>query len=522
MFYLSKEGHEKERKMKTKTLKHPLLLSLTLLASVSCTDDVDFDMISEEIIAKPSLLLPIANADVTIGYLFDEVDNRVNYYLDEDGDERIELKTVQDSLVSYSLFDLLFSNNDLHVSKVLDLSALNLSNYVTSSEETSISRIISLPLYTQGIELSSVNCNYTMQMSTEGFTVPADITINFGGCNETFSLNNSSTPQTAIGKEKEITATNDEILIHLIIKVPANATGSLGKLSFDIEITDVNNITGSVNEISFSTAEYIKMTGMKNFKRLGKSINFDNPQLFLSYTNNTPLNFSFVPTVHSVADNNPGNTLETETYNIANNTVGGSILFDKSNSNLSMFFEDIPDSLSYKSLITISMPEGATSVTVNKSDSLFLGYSYRIPFEFTLKEDSYFNADTLEIDDIPNIEDINRAKLIFTTENSIPATLNVNLIARDSESKRLYTPIEVGPIITSPGLNEKGKSIGSKSNTTTLKLTDKEIKDLANSDEIIVQVTLTGEKDKVIVPITSNFIKFDFALAAEFELNTNE
>ena len=115
----------------------------------------------------------------------------------------------------------------------------------------------------------------------------------------------------------------------------------------------------------------------------------------------------------------------------------------------------MPDSLSYHCDITASMPSDKESVTICSDDILYLGYSYEIPVEFIVKNDDPINTDTVDISDIPNLDDLDFAKLIVYTKNSLPFSLSIKLITFDSKTGNKYqTRSDSLPI---PKEGKKGK-----------------------------------------------------------------
>lgn len=69
-----------------------------------------------------------------------------------------------------------------------------------------------------------------------------------------------------------------------------------------------------------------------------------------------------------------------------------------SNSTIAEMLHPVPDYLHYTSAITLSMPTNAEKVRVMRSDSVFLGFRYDIPFDFIM--DGELSDDKISISDV--------------------------------------------------------------------------------------------------------------------------
>lgn len=501
------------------------LVNIVVIALfTSCYDDVDFDKVSDEIAAQPALLLPLANADVTVEYLFDEQENCVKYVTDEEGDQRIVISSDHDSIATLPLYQLININtNDMKIEKLLDISSYTSSD-MTSTDEDSISLpiLLALPLTNDYMSITSAKADYTISLKCNSFSIPANITVDIGGNKTYLDVKKSSTGIQTNTTDGILRVYDNEIPIKITVKVSAKDVGSLGTIDFLLSLSELKSITGEMEDLHFTTNHYIHMTGMKQFNRIGKEVDFRNPQVLLSYSNSSDINFNVVPNITAIKKSNYKDALHTSPFDISDNETDGSLLFDNNNSNVGLFFKQVPDSLSYHCDITGSMPSDKKSVTICSDDILYLGYSYEIPVEFIVKNDDPINTDTVDISDIPNLDDLDFAKLIVYTKNSLPFSLSIKLITFDSKTGNKYSSLHIADACRSPKLDSNGKSTNDIETKSSLELTRQQMDDLHRTDRLIVQVSLETPEERYVVLKTDDIFKMNISLAAGFEINTNK
>lgn len=510
--------------MKYKVLSIGLCLLLQAMLVTSCYDDLDFDKFSDEVEVSPSLILPMAKSDVTAKYLFDEVDNCVEYFIDSDGDECITLRSDYDSLVAYSVFDLIGLNcSGLSFETSVDASPY--SSYISSSfygDSVTVPLRVELPLQAENANISSLNIDYMLMIIGEGFTVPASLEMMLGGltsyCNDKELVNGKMFAY----QGKDVTINDNKIVIDIKLKVATGKSGQLGKLNVSLNVPKLNSATGSIDKFTMSTQRYIQMTGMYNFRRFANNIEFRNPVYKVTYSNSTDLQFDLMPNVLMVDRIKEWLQLRTDVIEITPNEKSGEVPFDRNNSNVLDIFNAVPDSILYECNIDVSMSDDVDELTLYPTDSLYLGYSYDIPVEFKIDSNDKVYVDTMSISDMPSLDDLNRGKLIFSSENSLPVTVGVGFIPYDSRTKRTFTPIVAEAFATAPRLDEKGKSVESVLTNVSVELSSQQIKELAKADELIVQLLLDSSGEKYVVPKTDDRFAFTFSIALEFELSTND
>lgn len=507
-------------------MKHILFLlgiASILLATAGCTQDLDFDKVTGDVCVKPSLMIPLANADVTAGYLFEEVDGNVKHVLDDSGDKRIVIYSDRDSIVKYGVFDLFNINFDeSSISQDIPLYGFNtlIDNASPSlpSVERSFSFDIELP--TKNINLKSVNINYQINISYEDFDMPVDISWSLADAEfETETASGTSLIYKNY-KRVDVDVVNNKMKFTLKLSADLATKAHLGKLQVSLNIDSVNSITGAVDNFGFTTEKVIQRTNLPAFKRTDGHIRFANPWFRLSSVNGIPLQISVVPYVYSL--HGKAEKLANIPINLpaANNgqPVSHKDILDKDNSKVVDFFHVLPDSVEYYAAVSMTMPEGVETITLSPQDSICLGYGYEIPVEFTADTD--LESDTIDISDISNLEDILRAKLYVNVSNELPISATINIAFCNSMTGRTLTKIVVDDIIAQPNIDASGKSTNMIKKERVVEFTPNDVEALRKSDQMIVSISMkTPDDGTVSVIVTKNRLKFSMALAAEFDLN---
>lgn len=475
-------------------------------------DDIEFDKIQDDIIVNPGLLLPLAEADVTVGYLFDEVKNCVSYYTDADGDECVQIYSRHDNLARYSMLEML--NLDalkLSQSISIPLAALAAAEPDANGVSTT-SYTAQLPLGVGYIDIDELVCDYTISTYASYYGSNIELSVQIAD-NTTTLGNGNSNSQTTL--DAAIACADGALPIRFTLSTTnASDLPYYSTLDVSFSIDRIKSVSGSAAPFIFRTSEYINITGLNDFKRLGGSMKFRNPEVSLHCDNNTPFDFTIMPEINTVDEN--AVALKVGSYTIEHQSADQQITLNNDNSNIGTFFKSIPDSLSYLCRATCQMPAGTSRITVTDTDSLFLGYSYRIPVEFSI--DDQLDPDTVQISDIPDLDQVKRCKIICTTTNSLPLEAHLQLALRNSRTNQILTTVSIDDIISAPSVNEKGKSTDSKHYKTTVDLSNQQIKALGQADEMLVSVHVKSPQGKYVTIKTSDRLKFNIAIATELEL----
>lgn len=490
------------------------IFTLCLAASMcSCMDDMEFNKISDKVNVSPSILLPIATADVDVRYLFDMAENAVETYEAEDGTHRIRLRANHDSISSYSIFDLLgLAKSDIVYSRQFDWSSYN-TKYIT--KDISLDASMSMPIMEKketGIEITDAVLTYELNITYTDFEHPASLNFDFAGKKMTVEMKGSG-KETFGDTQATISVDKGKLDLGITLNVPATGDGSLGKVTVEAKLKELNSISGSTSAINLPTSTSISLTHMRPFRRISRNMKWKNPQLWITCTNKLPLNGKFSPNVTSVGDKEM--LLTSTTYEIPSGKVGFEALIDNKNSNIEKFFNNVPDTVTFDANIELTMPEGENAITLNRTDSIYLGYRYNVPFEFMMDTD--FDCDTVEISEVPNMDHVLRAKFVSNIVNGLPCGISVVLQLMNTDKGETYSAIDLEDIAKMPEVNSNGVSTSETESVKSVELTRENINDLSKSNALIVRVRLdTG--DQYICPKIEDRLQIDMSLAAEIDL----
>lgn len=503
-----------------KNIQAPLALAVGCLLLPCCTEDLDFDRISGDITAKPALMIPVANADMTVAELFPEGEQNVRYRTDEDGDRRLEIHSSCDSVLSYSIYDLLgidgLTGRSFGTRMDLSPAQTLLDADPTGQASLSLSYTLALPVDLGDFELTSIETNYTITASYSGFGRP--MTIDFGTADEPLPITLSGSGSKRVAVEgKSIAMADGSAQLTVAIDIPGGYQGSLGTVYIEVGFESVESITGSLPDYTFRTDTYRNITDLKSFKRFSSIIRFDDPSFTVTATNDSPLELVMQTHVENVGDHA---TLDRQTIEMPGATDDGpglcSFTLSKRNSNIISFFHMVPEEVDYYADVNLRMPQGAGQITLSRTDSIYLGYNYCIPVEFSL--DGTVDPDTMDLSDLENIEDVQRVKIYLSTQNSLPAGATVRLGLYDEDTGRTLTTVSVDNIFAMPEIDAKGKAHTMVDGEAVIELDEQQIAALRKSEALVVSVDLYTPDGKVVVLITENRFRLSLAFAAEVKL----
>ncbi len=494
---------------------HYYLFLVSLLTFSSCLDDLETDKIEfSSVEISPSLMLPLAKADVTVQYLFDSYENAVEYFTDTDGYQKIRFSANHDSIISYSVLDniglseekLTFTGSK-DMSKAVDFSLLT---PLESEAEVSYPLSIDIPLNTLDGDIESIDCDYELTLSWSGFSHVSVLVASFAGQEKSFSLNGSGSG-TMSASNVTINATDGNLPITFDFRANPPHSGSWGSISYSLRILNVDKLRISNAHFVFPTESYISLAALSEFQRIMHNVTFRNPDLWITADNATDLNCVLQPTI-SNADNMSSDAEANNTARLDNIKLyvpaRDNVEQHFDNEQISPLIQSSPDSLLFVSDVALSTSSVAT---ISRTDSLFIGYGYLVPFEF--KIDGEVSGDTVSFNDLPELSNIDKAKLIVTCTNGFPVggSLIIQLLDKNTE-KRLSTIVATN-VIPSPTINSDGISQDTKTNTVTVELSSQNIEDLDNTGSLIISFIMTSN-NKWITPTLGNKLQIDIALAA--------
>lgn len=489
---------------------------MAALAVTACMDDVDVDKISGDVNIKPTLLIPLAYSDVNTEYLYDQASNAVEHYTAEDGTNRVRLRANHDSISAYPVMNALgLSGSSKTLKHNIDFSELDFT-YSSGSDMYEAQYTISLPIVTDNaIVINSLSLDYTIRAEYAYMYGETELTVNMLGDDIVMELGGEQASGELEEKSQNHSIEINGNDIEIPVTVRTKNYRSYTNIDLTFELSNIDNINCSIEDLTIPTSTYISLTHMKNFKRMGRTIEYKNPRLWLTCTNKSPFDGEMRPEICSIGD---GRTmLDNDRYEMPAGTVGKEEEINRENSNIQAFFKNVPDSLRYTADLLLSMPQGASSVTITQADTIYLGYRYEVPFEF--KINGSIECDTAMISDVPNLSSVKRAKIVCTTTNSMPFGGNVVIQLANLYEDKMLSKIEIKDAIKCPTI-VNGLSTNSVENVSTTELTAENLEDLKECDALIISVNLDSNGE-FVAPQLKDRMTLDTSFAAGFEIKNN-
>ena len=138
-----------------------LYLLLSAFMSSCIGDKFDTDKLSSEIPITPGVNFQIAHAQISLGDLFDDVNESIEYYIAEDGEEHIRIFKKEDKFHSYTFGDIFdFSADPVEVP--FDPAIFTAMELLGQDPIIAISE--SIPFQVDNVDLVEVGIGYTLKV----------------------------------------------------------------------------------------------------------------------------------------------------------------------------------------------------------------------------------------------------------------------------------------------------------------------------------------------------------------------
>ena len=477
------------------------------LALCGCNSDFDTDKISPEIELSPSLLVPMTTSSTSVQYLFDEKDGAVEYYVadDEDGTNRIRFRANHDKFVTIALTDVLGIDAErsfqLAPLALADLDPQALPQYTFTTE---------LPISdSDNATISALDCDLTLSASWNGFSCPMALTVTIGGVPTSVDV---ASPSGSADKTTKATITASNNNLPVTISCQATGTEGLwGDLNISIALANADNFVCSTKPFRTHINPEPTATNLASFKKISNSIIFEYPQLWFTCQNKTGLDISVT---NSISDSQTDGTTVTSELQYVTGNTSYEVELNRDNSDIQGLLHPIPDDLYFSCDAVFSMPAGAESVTIHKTDTAFLGFRYNIPFDFMIE--GVLSDDMIDLDEIPEGDNIEAAKLVITSDNSIPFGMSASCTFIEKGTGKALSTIEIPNVIDMPDLTEWGTTVGDPVHKmTTVVLTDENLADLHKADRAYF-VSRASSNERYVAPKLEDKANIDIAIAIKF------
>lgn len=519
--------------MTHRRLTIPLLSALAAALPLSSCDDLETDKISEEVSVRinPGLLLPLAAADVSVEYLFDEVGNAVEYYSD-DGERKVRLHAEHAGLWRRSVLGLLGLDGEGYS---FPMSAIPLSAYVGAAaaeagaqgEETvevpvpfsldvaSLVAQADTSVAVSGLEVRRLVCPVSLEVSWSRFGAPVELEVSFAGVRQTLTASGSGSG--VVGSESGVVEVVDgKVSGEVVARVPASAVGSVGSLLLRMSTGAVKELTCAVGSLRLRTDSYFSLTGMESFRRVGGELQWRDPRLWLLCSDDTPMDIVYTPELKGVGgySEGAGPVLSTKARNVAAREKAEHE-YNSGNSNFMALLNRVPDEIEFGSWVDFRMPSGAEEVTLVPTDTLSLGYRYLVPFDFMINAE--MDPDTIDLHDVPDLEFAKRARLFLTAVNSMPMEGSFSLTLYDRGSDTEKSQVAIGTVMGLPTVEKSsGLSTDSAQVSKTVELSHQACEDLGHSDAVIIRISL-DTKGQYVSPTLDDHMRLNMSLGLDID-----
>jgi len=296
-------------------------------------------------------------------------------------------------------------------------------------------------------------------------------------------------------------------------KIPISFSASLNSGSDLVNINneDFANISFSFSDLSIQYADgffgdyEIDLGGdivdidLQIFEDFDSGLILDDPQFIIRVYNSVGVGASINAGLNAYSPNFTNAVFEfSETIEspvFVGDTVEQTWVYDKNNSTIDEIIALPPQQIEYFGLANLN---GTNSQEINfiSSDSkMTLGVEVDFPMSLNIANISL--KDTISVDELENVEKIESLSLVMNIDNGFPLDTKLDLFLRDSISNINLDTLEIANF-SSGIIDQDGYLINSFFSENQLNLNHEEIINFANSNQLVLDVTLNTEENQSI------------------------
>ncbi|MDO4462383.1 MAG: hypothetical protein Q4C30_07810 [Bacteroidia bacterium] len=500
---------------------------LTLLATTtSCLDDLDTDKISSDIEMNMGLVVPMANAEVTLeDFANPEKFGAVEYFDAPFAKDLLRFRDGKAAIYKNTLFSLLGMAGELrYSSQALDYDNLLGLGYITFDGEKEITKSTNLRFRVSNklnVNIKSILASMDVEVASSACTAECEFALDFPDGNAVeLQLPNGETMKSL--KDVTLTCEDGYINIPLTIKAKVKSTSRIGDLKFNIVLTELSSFVASAGSaLKVNVKPDVMATGMHGFKRFQGTVVLNDPKLTIFATNTTGLNVAVVPNV-STFDATKTEELYMEPFTISAKSNEEPHEFTNKNcEGIDYVFDYFPEKLSVGADIEMTMPNGEDEVEITSKDEVVIGYEFDIPAQMSFK--GTVEAESVDFTDVSDdLDDVERARIITNSTCTFPfyAQVRIDFVSKSS-GKIFGEPLYIN-LMDKPNLDENGVCISKgDSKIITTDLSSKQIQQMRESKELLFSVAINeNEEEAPMVWLQkSNKLGFNISLAAGFNVD---
>lgn len=488
-----------------------------LLAGVcaSCMDDLNIDKVTSDIDMNMGVVAPVVYADLTIANFADpQKYNAVKYYDTEYGKDLLRFKDDKEEMYNQTIFSLMKVNDgEEHIAQDIDL-----RESVASSDGEEVTVSLMFPVKNDYVTIKKVVTTLDINVTCDGSN-GSEIEMSFpDGKKASFELPASQAIRTLSNVTIEV-ADDGYAYIPMTI-IPKSSTANLGTLKTTFTFAEVQSIVAtSATAVKSNVPEDEMSTGMHGLKRFEKTVDLQEPVIFLYSANTSNLDIEVSPIVKTY-DKKREESLYVEPFTVKALAERQVDVFTKENCDIQYVFNYLPETLSVGADLLMTMPEGESEVEIRRSDYVIFGYGFDIPAHMKVK--GTVEAERMNLHEVmDDLEYVEKARVLANSVSSFPAGAQMRIDFISKTTGEVFGEPIVVKLMGSPTLDENGLYVGETQAEIINELNKQQVQQLSESRELIFYIMLNEDIDEVpaIRLQKSNRLGVNLSLAAKFNMD---
>ncbi len=508
--------------------KYLLRVSLLGLILVSCSKELDFDMV-DDIAINPSGTIPLATLTLNLGDLVNDIDSTI--VVDPDNSLRIYYR--QDSVFTYSASDILTIPDqdpfDLVVSEAQPFFRVGVALGTIAGAQlgaaTFSSGTIGIEIVASDSALSDIRFELTFYNATLNGQTYSD-TFNLAALQrnllDSSFINGLTFDFSDGGTRVNYLDIGIKVLDDDTAALPSNATYSCGVALRNLGLEVASGFFGQRVQAAPSGNFNFEINGIANF---AGGLYLTNPSLTLITKSTVGLPIRI--TTDFDGQNSEGTivALDAPPFNILA-SPGPSVVQESrlsltaTNSQITNFLANIPQSILYAGNISLN-PDGNVGPPnfIASSSNVVIDFEVSVPMEMRM-EDMRLDQ-TIEDFSISaggNEDFFEKLTLYFNSENGLPLDLNLRVVLQDSATADSIGGFEIGLLNAAP-IDNNGRVVASAIADNEVVFDQTLIKALLRSGSLrfIASVNSTNNGQDAVKMYTD----YDLVIRAAIQANSN-
>jgi len=465
-----------------------------MVSLVGCMgDEFETDRIVDDIDLTAGIALPLVNTSLTMGDILSDETDQVKYYKDADGNERIMFYQYNDSVEYVGLDDFFRVSID-----PVDVPV----PFIGFNVEPLLEVNIDIPFDISDATISKLELSYDLTMSGSSLAAPLAVTVAFptanGGAGKELPFeiyNNQTASQSATKDMFEIVDGKLSALVKVRTLNGETGFGStIGSLSLGMSNVKLSYVKGSMVENAITLDEGNYPLDFDVLEEVPGDVEFNDPKLTMLFTNATPFKALVAADMWGEVEGENNVNLNALPIELpacpANqNSINYNYILDKTNSNLIELVSKKPQNLVYGGRLVLN-PESTNTdeIELYGEDRIYIGYGVEIPLDLRLTAN--IEVDTIDLAELDFVENLEKATLIFNSDNGFPFEAMASLEFYDEDTKSVLETINLA-LLKGALVNETTGIVKEKvQSVDNVVLSDEQIEKLNISEELRVRIHL--------------------------------